>query len=99
MNHGAQTRVYSFITFSSVWEICNEFFTHQVKMFQFIRKRALLETVKDRTVVTETSLATLVPATLAAPGAEMANLQPLRGGSEKSEGRFSLTDLAFVLSP
>lgn len=40
-------------------KICNKFFTQRVKMVQFIRKHELLETVKDRTVITETSLASL----------------------------------------
>lgn len=99
MNHGAQTMVwvYSFITSSSVWEICNEFFTQRLKMVQFIRKHVLLETVKDRTVITETSLATLMPATLAGPGAETTSLYLLRYGSEKSGRCSSPTD--FIYKP
>lgn len=99
MNHGAQTMVwvYSFITSSSVWEICNEFSTQRVEMVQFIRKHVLLETVKDRTVITETSLATLMPATLAGPGAVTTSLYLLRYASEKSGRCSSPTDFIFVL--
>lgn len=99
MNHGTQTMVwvYSFITSDSVWEIGNEFFTQIVEMVQFIRKHVLLETVKDRTVVTETSLATLMPETLAGPGAVTTSLYLLRCGSEKSRRCSSPTDFIFVL--
>lgn len=48
---------YYFIIFSLVWEICNQFFTQRVKMFQFIREYTLLEAVENRSVIMKTILA------------------------------------------
>ena len=56
INHDAQMMAweYYFIIFSLVWEICNQFFTQRVKMFQFIREYTLLEAVENRSVIMKT---------------------------------------------
>lgn len=74
--------VYYFIIFSLVWEICNQFFTQRVKMFQFIRKYLLLEAVSDRSAIMETIPA---PSMLASHCAETAGLHLLRCGLKSLE--------------